>query len=263
MTHHALPADPTPDAGPYHRCDMLVVLASLIGTLASIAGFALLRQHTTIPALAWAPASIVGALSLWGWWCVIQGLRDTTKDKLPRSHSLLVGHLGFDLVCTSRGVAATAFICPDTLAPGATSKLLIFFENYASRQRLVHTRISHHPDLGLPDRQYPKFHLAAGQAAVYVFPFRASTGIKPGYHQLPVCIHVTRPNGRGLRLPDSRRHLYDIRSVRFAAPLLIEGTPLPPDTTPLPAPEFITLARVTDKEPRFDALETLLPSSTR
>lgn len=260
----ALPADSTPDAGPRRRCDLLVVIFSFLGTLASIAGFVILHKGASLSplcSLAWIPSGIIGLLSLWGWWCVIQGLRDTTKGKLPQAHCLLVGHLGFDLVCTSRGVAVTAFICPDSLAPGAASRLLIFFENYSSRQRIVHTRISHHPGLGLADRQYPKFHLAAGQSAVYVMPFRATADIKPGYHRLPVRIHVTRPNGRGLRLPGSRRHLYDIHRVRYAAPFLIEGQPVPVDTTPLPPPKFISLASVSDPEPRFEALEKLIPNS--
>ncbi|EIP99234.1 hypothetical protein OpiT1DRAFT_03746 [Opitutaceae bacterium TAV1] len=255
----AVPADPAPDAGPYRRGGWPVVFASLVGTLAAIAGFAFFGRHA--PTLAWIPATLAGALSLWGWLCVIRALRD--KSVLPRSHSVLAGVLGFNVICTSRGVAATAFVYPDVLPPGGTARLLVFLENYASRQRVVHARISHHPGLDRPVRDYLDFHLAAGQAAVYELPVRATAELTPGFHTLPVRICVSRPNGKGVRLPGSRRHLYDIWRVRFAAPFEYKPDlpPAPATTEPLPAPRFLSLASVSAPRPDLEILRKLVTDS--
>jgi hypothetical protein len=178
---------------------------------------------------------------------------------MPRSHSLLAGTLGFDFVCTSKKVAVTAFFFPDKIQAGTDTKLLIFLENYASRQRVVNIRILRHTGLGLPKKQNLRLHLTAGQAAVYEMPVRVAADISPGPHSLPVVIQVDMPAGQGRRLPGARKHLYDIRRFRYAAPFDVEPAPetktTSPDTQTLPPPSYRTLASVDEPYPKVEVLQ--------
>ncbi|WP_043582494.1 hypothetical protein [Geminisphaera colitermitum] len=251
------PVHAVPDAGPYHRGGWLVALASLFLTLAALATGSLVSNRH--PAFVWIPVLILGVPAAWGWWCVWQAWRN--KDPLPRSHSLLAGTLGFDLRCTSCGVAATTFFLHDKAPAGGVTRLLLFLENYASRQRIAEVRILRHPGLGLPEKKKLLLHLSPGQAAVYEIPLRVAADLAPGLHSLPVIIQVSRPNGRGVRLPGSRRHLYDIHRFRYAAPFEVTPASAPPDPAspgPLPLPAFRTLASVTDAEPRLDILQQII-----
>jgi hypothetical protein len=261
---HPEPRHAVPDTGPYHRGGWLVALLSLLVTLAALATATLVRSR--YPAFVWIPVLVFGIPALRGWWCVWKSWRD--RSPLPRSHSVLAGTLGFDLVCTSRGVAATTFFLHDKVPAGGQTRLLVFFENYTSRQRLVQLRILRHPGLGLAEKTTLRLHLCAGQAAVYELPLRVAPDLAPGHHLLPVVIQVSRPNGRGAGLPGARRHLGNLRHFRYAAPF--EVTPLPtapaPATTttadtPLPPPTFCTLASVDEPYPRLEVLQKIIAAA--
>ncbi len=249
------PVHEIPDIGPIHRGGGPVIAASLLGTLGAVALCSLLaRSH---PVLAWLPAVFLGAPSLWGWWCTWQVWAD--KSVLPRSHSLLAGALGFDIPCASKRVAVTAFFFPDRVRAGKETRLLIFLENYASRQRIVHVRILCPPALGLGEETKElHLHLAAGQAAVYELPVRPCPGAEE-IHRVPVVIQASAPNGHGLRLPGARRSLYDIRRFRYAVPLTVEGGRTGREgndagAKEIPSPAYRTLASVDETDPKLTVL---------
>lgn len=248
---HATPEDPTPDSGPLRQGGTLVIFAALVATFCALFGAGVAFQASR-------PALIVPALlvfcppAVWWWRCVWIRWRDRTP--LLHSHSVLTGTLGFDLVCTCRGVAPTAFFHPDRGVTGDDPDLFVFLENYTSRQRVVEVRVGPHPGLGLPHPHIADLHLAAGQAAVYRLTLRPDPTLAPGRHDLPVVLRVQGPQGAGRRLPGTRRHLYDIWHTRFAAPFTLEPTgnaTMPSATTDeLPPPTYVSLASVS--EPRSD-----------
>lgn len=251
---HATPPDPTPDAGPVLRSGPLIMLAALMATLTAFFATGLCLQygrHALIaPSLA-----LFGLPALWWWWCSLQALR--SRAVLPRSHRVLAGALGFDLICTCRGVAPTLFFHPDKGPAGTDLRLLVFLENYASRQRIVEVRAGPHPGLGLAGVHVVRLHLAAGQAAVYQWPLRSGPSMAAGAHDLPVVLRVRRPNGMGQWLPGARRHLYNIWHTRLAVPFTVEPSGQPA-AAPLPDPVYLSLASVSENEPRLDALSQLV-----
>ncbi|AHF91946.1 hypothetical protein OPIT5_18700 [Opitutaceae bacterium TAV5] len=254
------PVHAVPDTGPYHRGGWPVAFLSLLATLMAIAGASLVGRHH--PAFAWIPVLVFGLPAFRGWWCVWKAWRD--RSPLPRSHSVLAGTLGFDLKCTGCGVAATAFFLHDKVPAGGVTRLLIFFENYTSRQRLVQVRILRHPGLGLAEKTKLRLHLSAGQAAVYELPLQVAPDLASGHHLLPVIIQVSRPNGRGARLPGSRRLLGNLRRFRYAAPFEVTPLPATPERVagaasgPLPPPAFLTLASVDEPYPRLEVLQKII-----
>ncbi|EIQ01888.1 hypothetical protein OpiT1DRAFT_00464 [Opitutaceae bacterium TAV1] len=254
------PVHAVPDTGPYHRGGWLVALLSLLVTLVAVATASLVWRHHS--AFVWIPVLVFGLPAFRGWWCVWKAWRD--RSPLPRSHSVLAGTLGFDLSCTSCGVAATTFFLHDKVPVGGVTRLMVFFENYASRQRLVQVRILRHPGLGLAEKTKLRLHLSAGQAAVYELPLRAAPDLAPGHHLLPVVIQVNRPNGRGVRLPGARRHLGNLRRFRYAAPFEVTPLPATPEhaadtiSSPLPSPAFLTLASVDEPYPRLEVLQKII-----
>ncbi|MFA6962023.1 MAG: hypothetical protein WC205_14810 [Opitutaceae bacterium] len=251
-----VPPDSTPDAGPVHRSGPLVTLFALMATLTALFATGLCLQYDR-PALI-APALLLfGLPALWWWWCAAwQPGRSCAT--LPRSLRVLTGALGFDLICTCRGVAPTIFFHPDKATAGADLCLLVFLENYTSRQRLVEVRAGPHPGLGLAGVQTVRLHLAAGQAAVYRWPLRPLPSLAAGSHDLPVVLRVQRPQGMGQWLPGSRRHPYNIWHTRFAVPFTLEASDKKALGHPLPEAAYLSLASISEKEPRLDVLARLV-----
>ncbi len=255
----ATPADPTPDTGPRRRGGPIVLLAALMATLTALFGVGLAHQAAR-PDLLAAALLVFGLPALWWWAGAVISWRDRTP--LPRSHSVLVGVLGYDLICTCRGVAATVFFHPDRVAPAEDLALFVFMENYTSRRRAVEVRVGPHPGLGLLRLHTASLHLAAGQAAVYRMVLRPDAALPPGQHDLPVILRVRSPRGTGRRLPGVPRHLHDIWHTRFAAPFAIEPRPDAAApvvrSDPVPPPAYVSLASVSETGPRLDALRALV-----
>jgi hypothetical protein len=102
-----------------------------------------------------------------------------------------------------------------------------------------------------------ELRLAPGQAAVYVLPLVVSRSLAAGEHDLPVTITTQKPDGTGARLPGARRHLYDLWTVHLAAPFTVATDASAPALALNEPPRFLSLASVSDKEPRLDALQFL------
>ena len=255
-----VPADITADAGPRHRGGPLAFAVVLSASLVALGlGLALWRDG-----LAWPAAVCLAAFGLIavrvGW-----GLRERLRhhETLPRTHAVLTDHLGFRLDFTCRDVAMTAFFSPDAVTAGGETRLLCFLENYASRQRVAEFLVGPHPQLGLTEAQPLRLHLAAGQAAVYVWPLRVAATLPPGEHDLPITLRIRRPAGTGVLLPGARRHLHNLWTVHFAAPLTVarpaaggEGTaPRGAEASAaVAAPLYLSLASVSEPKPRLEAL---------
>jgi hypothetical protein len=207
----------------------------------------------------WIPLLALGGPAVYGAWCIYTTHRDRV-DNAPRSHNMLAGELGFDLIATCRGVAATAFFMPDSMVHGGATRMLLFLENYMSRQRVVTARFGHLPGIGRPSATLEHLHLAAGQAAVYCLPVQAGADIASGFHRLSVTLHVHQPEGVGQRLQGARARIPYMNILRFAAPFEVEqGRPeTPSQHIPLPAPRYISLASISEKEPDLDKLYDLL-----
>lgn len=256
----AVPLDATPDAGPVRRGGPLVILAALMATLTAFFAAGLCLQYDRHALIA--PSLLVfGLPALWWWTGVWQAVR-THVASLPRSHAVLTGALGFDVICTCRGIAPAVFFHPDKSTPGANLSLFVFLENYTSRQRVVEVRIGPHPGLGLPAVLGVRLHLAAGQATAYRWPLQAAPSLAAGVHDLPVVLRVKLPQGVGQWLPGARHHLYDMRHTRFAVPFTLEpagGAEL--SAAPLPSPAYVTLASIGDEAPRLDCLERFINSA--
>lgn len=248
-----VPPDPTPDAGPRHRGGPFAYFVALLFGITALGGGLVLAESGRT-SWAFACFALCGVIALRAGGCVLEHVRH--RERLPRLHAVLTDVLAFRIHCTCRDVAATAFFDPDDIAAGSATRLLCFLENYASRQRVVHLRIGPHPALGLDEVHAVDLRLAAGQAAVYVLPLVVSRSLPSGEHDLPVTLAVTKPGGTGARLPGARRHLYDLWTVHFAAPFTVAAASAP--TLALnEAPRFLSLASVSEKEPRLDALQFL------
>ena len=249
-----VPPDPTPDAGPRHRGGPFAYFVALLFGLTALGGGLVLAQAGRI---GWAVAclAVCGAIAVRAGACVAEHFRH--RAALPRLHAVLADVLAFRIHCTCRDVAATAFFDPDTVAAGSAARLLCFLENYASRQRIVHLRIGPHPALGLTEPHTVELRLAPGQAAVYVLPLVVSRSLAAGEHDLPVTITTHKPDGTGARLPGARRHLYDLWTVHLAAPFTVATDASAPALALNEPPRFLSLASVSDKEPRLDALQFL------
>ena len=254
----AQPKDLSQDFGPTHRGDMPVAFWTIVSILIAISGYMLAMRygHT---ALAIILAIVFGLLGLWGIWCIAESLiHDVSKDKAPFSHSLLAGELGFDLPFTCGNVAMTAFFMPDKISPGGRTTLMLFMENYSSRQRAVHVRVGRLPSLNRMEREMLHLKLAAGQAAVYVLPMRAAMDITPGDHRLTLTILVNTVTGEGQRLSRARTRFLNIKKCRLATPIEVLEKPADMDTTPLPAPRYLTLASINEKAPNIEVLEEII-----
>ena len=262
--HHALPPDPACDTGPRHRGDTLVWFFTIVLAIAAIALTALaLRMATngapTMLYVFWIPLVALGAPAAYGAWCIYTTIRDRNPNA-PPSHNILAGELGFDLLATCRGVAATAFFMPDSVVHGGATRLYLFLENTMSRQRVVTARFGHLPGIGRPQATLENLHLSAGQAAVYVLPVQVGLDIPGGFHRLSVTLRVDQPEGVGQRLQGSRTRIPYLNILRFAAPFEVaQGRPeTPTQHPPLPAPRYISLASVTEKDPDLEKLYELL-----
>lgn len=256
----ALPADPTPDAGPACRGGPLAwAVALCAAALALGLGAALWRAGLKEGAAACLVAfGLVAARAGW-----ILAVRLRCHQSLPRSHAVLADHLGFRIDFTCRDVVMTAFLDPDRLAAGDSARLLCFMENLASRQRVAVFDIGPHPRLGLTDVRRVRLHLAAGQAAVYALPLRVAADFAPGEHDLPVTMRIERPSGDGLLLPGARRHLHNLWTVHFAAPFTVDdpvaGGVVPPgNELASGSPVYLSLGSVSDRVPDLGPLERLL-----
>lgn len=255
---HTETPDNTPDTGPKCRSSILGDVLSVVALIAAVGftGF----FYRNYPAFFWLPLLILGVPGLYGVWRIFAGQRGRTQ--VPESRRILAGELGFDLLCTCRGVAATSFFVPDQAGRGEPMRLLLFLENYTTRQRIIRARFGHLPSLGRPTATYVHLHLAAGQAAVYVLPVNSSADITQGFHRLSVTLCAQLPTGYGQRLRGARRHP-DMYKVRFATPFeIVSGRPEPVTATPLPEPRYISLASVSEKELNLSALQDLLSSET-
>ena len=254
---HTTPADPARDTGPRHRGDAAVWLGTIVLAIAAIA-FTTVGVRV-VPYVAWIPFLALGVPALYGAWCIYTTFRDRDPNA-PRSHNILAGELGFDLIATCRGVAATAFFMPDSVVHGAPTRLLLFVENYMSRQRVVTARFGHLPGIGRPSATLENLHLAPGQAAVYVLPVQVGPDISSGNHRLSVTLRVAQPEGVGQRLLGTRARMPYLGVLRFAAPFEVaQGRPeIAARHLPLPVPRYVSLASVTEKEPDMAKLHELL-----
>ena len=259
---HATPSDPTPDRGPRHRSDAAVWFFTIVLALAAITltvlGIRMALDAPNMFYVCWIPLVALGAPAAYGAWSIYSAHR--ARVEVPRSHAVLAGELGFDLLATCRGVAATAFFVPDTVVHGGTTRLLLFLENYMSRQRIVTARFGHLPGIGRPHATIERLHLAAGQAAVYSLPVQIAPDIPAGFHRLSVTLRAEQPEGVGQRLQSARTRIRNMNTLRFAAPFEVApGRPIPPgEQIPLPAPRYITLASVTEKTPDLTKFHELL-----
>ena len=254
----ALPLDRTSDAGPVHRGGPLTWFIAIACGFAALGAGLLLKEEGR---RTWALLclAILGAASLYAVWCLLEHVRH--RVKLPASHAVLAGTLGFEIHCTCHDVAATVFFLPDETVAGSNTRLLCFLENYASRQRVATFQIGPHPQLGLKEIRRVSLKLAAGQAALYSLPLTLSPDIAPGEHDLPVMLQVKRPAGTGMRLPGARRHLYDIWTCRFAAPFTVTSpgiTTAAHASAPSSPAQYITLASVSETTARLEPLTALL-----
>jgi hypothetical protein len=249
--------DITPDSGPTCRGGVRVAFYSIVALLAGVASAALLTRH--VSAYAWILAVVFLGLAARGFWSVFSAWRAVRHDA-PYSHSVLAGELGFDLLCTCRDVVAAAFFLPDSTRRGGTMRLLVFLENYASRHRIVNLRLGHLPGIGRPEATITRLHLAAGQAVVYGLPVRVRPDITPGNHHLSVRLWMNCPAGAGQRLPGSRLHLFDTRMIRIAAPFDVAADAVPGAEAgeALPEPRYISLASVSEAEPRLGKLHAIV-----
>lgn len=252
------PPDASPDLGPKHRGGPFAQFI-LIFCAFSSAGIVLLLWRENLRLWAGLGALLFAGAALWAAWCIIERLRHHTA--LPRSHAVLTGALAFDIHSTCRDVAATVFFDPDGVRSGALTRLYCFVENYASRRRIARFRIGPHPGLGLNEEHCVSLALAAGQAAVYALPLGVAATLGAGEHDLPVTLQVDKPSGTGARLPGSRRHLYDLWTVHFAAPFTVD-TALADKPTPagviVGKGRCLSLASVSEPEPRLAALQALV-----
>lgn len=254
----AIPPDPTLDAGPVHRGGLFTYFALLSCGLTGIGGGFLIHQRGHL-ALGLLCLAVMGALALRAGWCVADRLWH--HRSLPRAHAVLTDVLGFRIQCTCRDVAVTAFTLPDSIPAQASTRLLVFLENYASRQRVAELRIGPHRELGLPTVHHVSLRLAPGQATVYVVPLVATPSLVADDHDVPLTLKVRKPNGTGVRLPGVRQHLYDLWTLHFAVPLTVTPATGPaPAPLPPPAHQFLTLASVSDPEPNLAVLDELIRS---
>ena len=256
-------SDPAPDLGPRHRGDTAVWFCTIVLAIAAIAlTVAALRMAPAAPVMfyvCWIPLVALGIPAVYGAWCIYTTHRDRAASA-PRSHNVLAGELGFDLIATCRGVAATAFFMPDSVVHGGATRLFLFVENTMSRQRVVTARFGHLPGIGRPRATLENLHLAAGQTAVYILPVQAGVDIPSGFHRLSVTLRVAQPEGVGQCLQGTRARIPYLRILRFAAPFEVEqGRPeVPTQHPPLPAPRYISLASVTEKDPPLARLYDLI-----
>lgn len=254
----ALPLDPTPDSGPVHRGGPFTYFVALSCGLTALGGALLLEQQGR---RLWGGLALLalGAVAARAVWCLVDRFRH--RCSLPRSHAVLTDGLGFRIHCTCRDVAATVFFDPDALTPGAGTRLLCFLENYASRQRIACLHIGPHPRLGLAEPLHVSLRLAAGQAAVYVVPLAVAPSLPAGEHDIPVMLRVRKPTGTGVRLPNTRRHVYDLWTVHLAVPFTVAAPTGATASTPVVAPrpdraQFISLASISEPAARLDAIQS-------
>ncbi|MDR0901929.1 MAG: hypothetical protein LBM92_04065 [Opitutaceae bacterium] len=261
--------DATPDSGPVRRGGLRVAFYSILALFLGVASAAALFARPSdaqlarqISVYAWIPAIVFLGLAARGFWCMISAWRGTRRDA-PYSHSVLAGELGFDLLCTCRDVVAAAFFLPDSTRRGGVMRMLVFLENYSSRHRVVNLRLGHLAGIGRPEATITRLRLAAGQAAVYCLPVRALPGITPGNHHLSVRLWMECPSGAGQRLPGSRRHMFDARKIRIAAPFDVaeDAAPSSEADAPLPAARYISLASVSEPTPRMSKLHAIVEES--
>lgn len=250
--------DRTPDAGPTRRGGTAVWFWTIVAGLAAIVLTVAGMQVEGCKPWAWMPAVALGAPCVYGIWCIYRSYRD--RVDAPKSHNVLAGELGFDLLATCRGVAATAFFVPDSLVRSGSTTFFLFLENYRSRQSVVTVRLGHLPDIGRPEATYTKFHLAAGQAAVYAMPVRTNANILTGFHRLSVQITVEKPTGFGQKLSGTRMRIPSMRKLRMAVPFeLAAGRPEETNQQAgLPKPRYVSLASISEKEPTIERLHELV-----
>ncbi|MDF9826589.1 hypothetical protein M2447_000670 [Ereboglobus sp. PH5-10] len=250
--------DRTPDAGPTRRGGTAVWFWTIVAGLAAIVLTVAGMQVEGCKPWAWMPAVALGAPCVYGIWCIYRSYRD--RVDAPKSHNVLAGELGFDLLATCRGVAATAFFVPDSLVRSGSTTFFLFLENYRSRQSVVTVRLGHLPDIGRPEATYTKFHLAAGQAAVYAMPVRTNANILTGFHRLSVQITVEKPTGFGQKLSGTRMRIPSMRKLRMAVPFeLAAGRPEETNQqAELPKPRYVSLASISEKEPTIERLHELV-----
>lgn len=256
----AEPADPTPDSGPRHRSG-LIALFIVIFCAFSAAGGGLVLWREGQRLWACLAALLFGAAAAWIFWSLVGRFRHHAAPH--RSHAVLTDVLGFDITGTCRDVAATVFFEQDSLAPGATTRVLFFIENYASRQRIARFRFGPHAALGLSEARTADLNLAAGQAALYVFPLAVVADAAAGEHDLPVTLRVESPTGAGLRLPVGRHHLHDLRTVHFAAPFTLGIASA--SSAPAAAsekPRYLSLASISEPAPRLELLAGMLGTAS-
>jgi hypothetical protein len=251
----AQPADPTPDSGPSHRPGLLGFLTALFLGL-MLLGLGMGLFHAGRPPWAIACLSLFGLFLLRALFCLYRRVR--LKGTAPRSHAVLTDHLGFRIDYTCHDVALSAFLEPDTLAPGENTRLLCFLENQASRSRIVYLQVGPAPMLGLKTAHQVALALSAGQATVYALPLVCAPENPHGNHDLPIALRITKPTGDGLLLPGVKARLHNLWTVHYATPYTIQGPASDAAQRPVAEPAYCSLASISEPTPRLEALEAIL-----
>lgn len=259
----ARPGDDAPDCGSKHRGGSAVFLFSLLG-LAFAVGL-LIGAIENLSSDGFLPCAVgsllVWSLTAWGWWCWLEARGQKNKN-LPVCRCLLRKDLKFLVQRTMMDVAITAFFRPEQIGPDQSTCLLVFLENYASRQRHVTLDLPANKACGLPNSRKLRLALAAGQAAVYRLPLRLSAQVRTGEFDLKIRAIIKSVTGPGCLLPtyagQKIRAPTTIGSVRFflRPSLSIQGSALPPTVSSEQlAPEaYLSLFVPGLAQPRFELL---------
>ncbi|MGA3006582.1 MAG: hypothetical protein ABSE59_01705 [Opitutaceae bacterium] len=196
----ALPGDHAPDCGSKYRGGGDVLTFSLLGSIGAVLLlFGAVESSgpgVFLPGLV--AGLLIGLLAARGWWCWFEA---RGHKNLPIYRDLLRKDLNFLIQHPMMDVAVTGFFRPEQAEPGNPTCLLIFLENYASRQRHVTLSLPANKTLGLPRSRRLRLALGAGQAAVYRLPLRVSAEAHSGEFDLKIRVIVKSVSGLGCRLP--------------------------------------------------------------
>jgi hypothetical protein len=259
----AMPNDDAPDCGSKHRGGSAVFLFSLLG-LAFAVGL-LIGAIENLSSEGFLPCALgalpVWSLTAWGWWCWLEA-RGPKNKNLPVCRGLLRKDLNFLVQRTMMDVAITAFFRPEQVGPGHSTCLLVFLENYASRQRHATLYLPANKAFGLPHSRKLRLAIAPGQAAVYRLPLRLSSQVRTGEFELKIRAIIKTVTGLGCLLPtyagQKNRAPTTIGSIRFfLRPSLSirESAPLQNLSSEPLAPEaYLSLFVPGLAQPRFELL---------
>lgn len=254
----ALPHDESPNTGSRSRGGVgMVILTCLVLLLVIVLTAGAFQSPDMIGVWLFFLVPVAVLFAFCGWSLV--DAHFITRPRSPDCRFLLRDDLKFMISRPLMDVALTAILRPDRAAPGGVTSLLIFMENYSSRQRRLRFAISPNKALGLTGTRKLQLALAAGQAAVYRLPLQVSAAARAGEIELKIRVTAKRPAGTGVILPAVSGKKYRsgsgiYLSSRFTLrPFLNIGGDAVPAGLPLAGESFISLA-VPGLQPRFELL---------